>query len=113
MTAVTFEEVKSAILSGKFSYEEMSELALTIDSKLSSSRTARTISSYGVGDKVKFNSLCGTKYLHGETAIVTGSARTKLIVKLEKPIGRFVRTIDGKAESVDIRVPPSIVDLVS
>jgi hypothetical protein len=107
----TYEDVKTAILLGDLD-ADLEKLSALITSTLNSKRESRTPATYGIGDRVKFNSLCGTKYLQGHTAVVTGKARSKIIVKLERPTGRFIRMENGLATSVDIRVPPSIVDLV-
>lgn len=109
---MTYEEVKTAILAGDLD-ADLEKLSTLITSTLNSKRVSRTPAVYGIGDRVRFNSLCGTKYLHGQTAIVTGKARSKIIVKLERPMGRFIRMENGLATSVDIRVPPSIVDLAA
>ena len=66
-----------------------------------------------IGDKVKVNSYCGTQYLRGSTATVIGMRQKKLLIKLDAPVGRFVRTMaDGTRESSDIVVPPSILDKI-
>jgi hypothetical protein len=82
------------------------------NSRLAAARGTRTLASFGVGDIVEFNNLCSTRYLIGERAQVVGKRRTKIVVKLENPTGRFVRhTADGPV-SADITVPMTIVDLV-
>lgn len=75
-------------------------------------RGSTSIATFGIGDIVEFNNLCGTRYLVGERAQIVGKRRTKVIVKLENPKGRFIRhTADGPI-SADITVPTSIIDLV-
>lgn len=90
----------------------LEEIEKAVAERLRHVRTARSAKEFGLGDRVRFNSFCGTKYLHGHEAIVVGIKQKKLTVKLDKPVGRFVRYVDGAAVSVDVSVPPSIVDLV-
>lgn len=68
---------------------------------------------FALGDRVRFNDYCGTKYLQGMTAEVIRIDRTKLVVTLDKPMGRFIRRDSaGNVKSAEVKVPPSIVDLV-
>jgi len=67
---------------------------------------------FNVGDKVRFNNLCGSESLLGETAVVTAIGRTRLSILLDRPIGRFVRTENGIVKSVEVQVPPTVVDHV-
>jgi ribosomal protein L21E len=92
---------------------ELANLEKALTERLRVTRQSRTIKDYGVGDKVIFNSLCGTQYLQGATGVVVGLKQKKLLVKLDNPVGRFVRySSDGKVESSSISVPTSIVDIV-
>jgi ribosomal protein L21E len=92
---------------------ELANLEKALTERLRVTRQSRTIKDYGVGDKVVFNSLCGTQYLQGATGVVVGLKQKKLLVKLDNPVGRFVRYLpDGKVESSSISVPTSIVDIV-
>ena len=92
---------------------ELANLEKALTERLRVTRQSRTIKDYGVGDKVIFNSLCGTQYLQGATGVVVGLKQKKLLVKLDNPVGRFVRySSDGKVESSNISVPTSIVDIV-
>lgn len=90
----------------------LAELESAISTRLMTVRETRTAKDYGLGDKVKFNTYCGTKYLQGREAVVVGMKQKKLVVKMTNPVGRFVRYENGNAVSSDIVVPPSIVDLV-
>lgn len=103
------EDIKSGVHDGF-----LSEIEKAVAERLTQVRTARNVKQYGIGDKVRFNTYCGTKYLHGQEAVVVGIKQKKLTVRLVKPIGRFVRydTVSGSAVPVDVSVPPSIVDLV-
>jgi hypothetical protein len=73
---------------------------------------ALTIDDLGLGVEVRFNNHCGTKYLVGATARVVGLKRTKVVVKLDKPKGRFVRHTPDGPVSADITVPPAILELI-
>lgn len=83
-----------------------------VSARLASLRGGMTISDFGIGDRIIFNSLCGTRYLIGETGQVVGKRRTKVVVKLDKPTGRFVRNTSEGPVSADITVPTAIIDRV-
>lgn len=101
------------IFSGVFD-KDLVEMEKAIDSRLRAVRASRTTAEYGIGDKVVFNTHCGTKYLHGHHAIVVGKKQKKILVKLTNPIGRFAKhnTATNEWESSEILVPTSIIDLV-
>lgn len=74
-------------------------------------RSAVTLSDFIVGNRVKINERCGTRYLRGETGVVVGIRRTKLVVNFDNPTGRFARKhADGTTYSSDVVVPIEIVD---
>jgi hypothetical protein len=92
---------------------QLGELEKLVQARLMTVRRSKTNKDFGVGDRVVFNTYCGTKYLQGHSGVVVGMKQKKLVVKLDRPTGRFVRyTSDGKPESSEISVPPSIVDLI-
>lgn len=91
---------------------DLLEMRAAIDRRLAEIRVEKTIDDYGIGDKVQFNSSCGTRYLVGHTATVTGKRRTKVTVRLDKPTGRFVRMTDAGPVSAEITVPLSIIDAI-
>ena len=103
--------ITDQIASGVFD-KELADIEKAVEARLLAVRKSRTASEYGIGDVVKFNTFCGTKYLHGHKATVVGIRGKKLLVKLETPMGRFARIVDGEIVSSEISVPPSIVDLV-
>jgi hypothetical protein len=70
------------------------------------------VKKFEVGDRVKFNSHCGTEYLRDRSAVVTEVGQARITVAFEEPIGRFVRVENGLAKPVEVEVPPTIVDLV-
>lgn len=75
-------------------------------------RDARKVSDFGVGDVVRFNDYCATKYLRGHHATVVGFRAKKLVVKLKNPIGKHAVLVGDKWEGSQVVVPPSIIDLV-
>lgn len=104
--------LKHAIESGKYD-DDLDALHALIGDRLTTVRRSRTLADYKIGDRVKLNDYCGTQYIRGMTATVVGLARTKMTIKLDHPIGRFSHvTPDGRVEGSEVKVPPSIVDLV-
>jgi ribosomal protein L21E len=74
-------------------------------------RANTTIDDFVVGDAVTINDRCGTRYLRGETGVVAGIRRTKLVIHFDDPKGRFARkNADGSIYSSDVIVPIEIVD---
>jgi hypothetical protein len=71
-----------------------------------------TIDDLGLGDSVRFNARCGTKYLIGATARVVGFKRTKVVVKIDKPKGRFARLTPDGVVSLDVTVSPVLLERV-
>jgi len=70
-----------------------------------------TIDDVAVGDKVRFNDQCGTKYMISAVATVKSKRRTKVVVVLDTPVGRFARTdSSGKVYSAPVVVPMSILE---
>jgi len=93
--------------------KSLDEITAAIKKRQATQRTTRTKGDFGIGQKIRFNSMCGTKYLVGSTGTVVGMRRTKIVVKLDTPIGRFVRVdSSGSVTSPEIVVPTSIVDPV-
>lgn len=85
----------------------------TISDRLAAARRTRTATDFGIGDRVVLNDLCGTRYLVGASATVVSKKRTKVVIRLDKPMGRFVRVgADGQPESSDITVPVTILDKI-
>jgi hypothetical protein len=102
---MTLENILAELASGKLD-KDLATLSKAIDTRRSSLGQA----SFGLGDKVVFNSQCGTRYIVGHTATVVGMKRTKIVVKLDKPVGRFVRYVNGEAVSPEVTVPAAIID---
>ena len=90
---------------------ELDMLESAVVERKSKIRSAVTISDFIVGNRVKINERCGTRYLRGETGVVVGIRRTKLVVQFDNPTGRFARKhADGTIYSSDVVVPIEIVD---
>lgn len=86
----------------------------TIDKRLAEIRGNLSATDFMIGDKVRINERCGTKYLVGDYGFVVGIRRSKIAITLESPKGRFVRkSADGTTGSAEVVVPVAIVDKVS
>jgi hypothetical protein len=99
------EQIRSGSLD-----KELGSLSTEIQTRLTTIRGSIKNTDFGIGDKVRFNSTCGTRYLIGHTATVVGRKKVKLVVKLDSPTGRFVRMTPTGPESASVTVPISIVD---
>jgi len=77
-------------------------------------RRKRTVGDYSIGDKVKFNSLTGTRYMIGVTGIIVAKKQKKVVVRPDVPVGRFGRLnpITKQLEPADVTCPIGILDLV-
>jgi len=84
-----------------------------VDKRIEQKRGSLKISDFLVGDKVRINERCGTKYLVGETAQVVGIRRSKITIMLDAPKGRFSRVSgNGETISAEVIVPIAIVDKI-
>lgn len=108
---ITLEAVKAALDSGTLD-NDLIKLRDALDLRMKKIRATRTVRDFGIGDSVRFNDSCGTKYVVGLTAKVVGIKQKKVIVKLDTPVGRFAHMRNGELVSADITVPTSIIDLV-
>jgi hypothetical protein len=102
---MTLNDILAELASGRLD-KDLASLTTAINER----RGAMDQEAFGLGDKVIFNSQCGTRYIVGHTATVVGMKRTKVVVKLDTPIGRFVRYVNGEAVSPEITVPVAIID---
>ena len=91
----------------------LSQILIAAKERQQELRLSRKVSDFGIGDVVRFNDFCGTKYLHGHQAHVVGIRAKRLVVKLKNPIGKHAALVDGKWEGSQVVVPPSIIDLVN
>jgi hypothetical protein len=107
---LTIETLEAAIASGQLD-GDIGRLSSAVEARLAVVRAGKKATDFGIGDMVKFNNNCGTRYLVGHTARVVGMKRTKIVVKLDKPMGRFAHVSPtGTIESANITVPIAIVD---
>jgi len=104
----THTEIIQAINEGKLD-THISEIAAALDTR----RSNLDLSSFHVGDTVIFNTNCGTRYLVGSTAKVVDTKKTKVVVELHTPQGRFVKYVNGVPVSPRITVPVGIIDLAA
>jgi hypothetical protein len=103
---MTFNEILEQINSGTLD-KDLGALGTAVQDRLTKIRSTMKNSDFGLGDKVRFNNSCGTRYLIGQTATVVGRKK----VKLDKPTGRFARVMpNGSIESASVTVPIAIVD---
>ena len=100
-----------SIVAGQFD-NDLEQLAKAIENRRMSMRKVRTIADYSVGDRVKFNELTGTRYMVGQSATIVSKNRTKVVVRLENPMGRFakINPITREVQSANVNVPLSIID---
>ena len=101
------EEINSGIHD-----ERLIAMEEAIKDRLRVVRSSRASTDYLIGDRVVFNDFCGTRYLVGNKAVIVGKKKTKVVVQLENPVGRFATMRNGKVESTNITVPVSIIDKV-
>lgn len=111
MTLTGTISLEHVILAGELD-DKLGALKTAIETRQAQIRATAKPTDFGIGDKVVFNNSCGTRYLVGHTATITGMKRTKVVVKLDKPMGRFTRVVNGESVSADITVPISIIDAV-
>lgn len=65
----------------------------------------KSIRDFKVGGKVVFNENANPKYLEGCVATIVKTNRTRVVIKLDAPVGRFSTT--------PIRCPISIIEKVN
>lgn len=105
-----FAELTDKVESGELD-SRLSAIRKLVETRIELIREKVKAEDYTVGDKVVFNERCGTKYLRGESAVVTAIRRTKLTVSLDNPKGRFARkTPAGEIYSAEVIVPVEILD---
>ncbi len=93
--------------------KQLHDLRKMVDARLVAVGANKKLDDFAVGDRVSINDRCGTTYLRGETAYVVGRRRTKLVINLDSPKGRFVRkTASGEILSAEVIVPIEIVDKI-
>lgn len=105
-----FAELTDKVESGELD-SRLTAIRKLVDVRIEEVREKVKVTDFTVGDKVVFNERCGTKYLRGESAVVTAIRRTKLTLLLDNPKGRFARkTSAGETYSAEVIVSIEIVD---
>lgn len=107
----TAHKVALDILTGAYD-SSIEELRYAVIRRLADIRKMRTISDFGVGDKVRFNESCAFKDLHGAPAVVRGFRGKRVLITLIHPTGRYAKYVDGELTSAELLVPPSTIDLI-
>lgn len=97
----TIDDLCHYIGKGEFD-DHLDELAERV-SRRKTALSALFFSTLKVGDKVMFNERTRPKYLQGATATVVELNRTRAVVDLDAPIGKF----EGK-----ISTTPALIELV-
>lgn len=94
----------SAIASGEFDGELARIRAVVIERAelLRKERTMAFVAELGIGDRVRIDQMVTPKYLRGALGTVTGWAGQKVVVRLDRPIGRF--------ETGEVRCPPDALE---
>lgn len=83
-------DVRLSILTGEFD----DHLQLLVDDLQDRKRRlAPKATDFSVGDTVKYVATARPKYLAGSTGVVTKINRTKVVVKIDTPVGKFAGNI--------------------
>lgn len=91
MDKLTFATVNTAIITGEFD-NELDLIAQSIKTRKGMLQLAFK-STLKVGDKVKFNDQTKPTYMRGMLATIVKVNRERVMVKMDKPTGRFTGTI--------------------
>ena len=88
-TKIKFDDyyiIAAGILNGEFD-EYLDGMMQTIKSRMDA--LAPKATDYNVGDRVRYTSNTRPKYLAGEQGTIVQINRTKVVVQLDRPCGRF------------------------
>jgi uncharacterized protein YkvS len=77
------------------------EAANARKSQLQSLQVARLAVALRIGDSVRFNEQCGTRYMVGHVGKVTKINRASVLVDLDAPVGRFQKSIKAHISIID------------
>jgi hypothetical protein len=89
--AITFGAINTAIITGEFD-NELDLIAQSIKTRRDM-LSAKLKSSLSIGDKVKFNDQTNPAYMRGMVATVVNIKRERVVVRMDKPTGRFTGSI--------------------
>lgn len=102
--------VLDQISSGSFD-ADLSKIIEAANARLKVVRGNKKITDFNIGDRVRFNENTGTRYMVGQYAHIVSKNRTKVVVRLETPTGRFARYLpNGEVQSANVTVPLAIID---
>ena len=100
---VDVEAIIDAIRNGELDLhvEALAEVASRRVELLRAARDAVLMATIRTGDRVQINHSARPHYLHGELATVIGLAHDTVVVRLDRPVGRFT---NGR-----VRCPPGVL----
>lgn len=102
--------VMDLISSGAYD-ADLLKIVDTANKRLKVVRSNKKISDFEIGSRVRFNENTGTRYMVGQYATIVSKNRTKVVVRLETPTGRFARYLpNGEVQSANVTVPLAIID---
>lgn len=91
----------------------LADLAKAVEARSRKIRMSHSKDDFNVGDRVVFNTMTGTKYMQGREGTIVSKKQKKVVVVMDKPVGRFaIRTADGSVRSAEITCPPAILDKI-
>jgi hypothetical protein len=108
---MTTETIKRHISLGRYDLD-LADILKTAEARRTALRAKRRATEFSIGDEVRFNDACTQPDLRSNHGVVVGRRGEKLLVKPNRPIGRFARCVDGVWESSPVTVPPSSIDLI-
>ncbi len=108
MTTLAAHQIVADIADGGLD-SDLEALKSAIDRRLSARRATLTIRDYSIGTKVRFNNRTGTRYMVGQTGVISSIKVKKVVVTLDTPIGRFERPNGIPAKTV---CPIEILDII-
>jgi len=90
---------------------DLAKIGEAINDRVKASRKGRSVSDYEIGQRVKFNESTATRYMVWQYATIISKNRTKVVVRLETPMGRFAKYLpNGEVQSASVTVPLAIID---
>lgn len=106
------EEVLKAIESGRLD-GDLFNIDNAVVERREKIRVTAKVDDYLIGDRVRVNTKASPAYIHGELGTIVGKARTKLLMRFDRPVGRFSSVDEnGISHGVEVKVPLSIIDKV-
>ncbi|MGH2708105.1 MAG: hypothetical protein ACRDJK_07395 [Actinomycetota bacterium] len=98
------EAIIDAIANGELDLhvEALAEVASRRVERLRAAREAVLMATLRTGDRVQINHSARPLYLHGQPATVIGLAQDTVVVRLDRPVGRFTNG--------EVRCPPGVLE---